>query len=483
MKPFEPLPGASVSWRRMRIGVALGPEGLAAVRLGPFGRHDLRTMSAWALGSPGSPEYEKALDETLAGLRDSASGGQAGLRMALLRPLALTRSISLPPVRRRDRRPLIERSACRFFPLGDGPLIVDAELPGFGPARAQATVVHAASFSVVGEAIRAAESTGFEVETVVAGDEAAAAGFAAIRRSHRRGRWALALVSGESLHVLLLDGGKLRLCRSTCLALSPSASEKEKIGALLERIRDLVVETGAQGGLRPEAIAVSLAGAPAGEELVARWKALAPEGCVRLEPLALPPSVLAAYGTLHVAPGCPNLLPGARRTAARRKRHQRRIAWAGLGAGVLFCAALAGGAILDRLTEGVVERREILAPGVQEALRLKLSVEEVRTGKEVLESLVPPSGVWALVVAGIAETLPNDAYVLALREGRGSISLEVRGASAATVMSALAAAPVFSEVILAGPVRPEERASGLHRFTVELTPIVESVSGQVRTVW
>src|SRR5690606_34076633 len=113
--------------RGRRLALVIAPGAVTAVELKTTWR-GLRAgrIAECTLGPPAPdgawPELEAALAELVETLRLERCVAD----VLLARPLAHAKVATLPPVRRRDLRPLLQRSARRWFPVRDGAVAAEA---------------------------------------------------------------------------------------------------------------------------------------------------------------------------------------------------------------------------------------------------------------------------------------------------------------------------------------------------------------------
>ncbi|HEU4628956.1 MAG TPA: PilN domain-containing protein [Gemmatimonadaceae bacterium] len=452
--------------RSAMLGVALGPEELVGVNLraasttgaaaAPW-RHPLTPLPAEGSDWP-------ALTAALRALAAWAGVDGGELSVALLPPLAQLATVELPPLRANELRRLVARNAPRYFLGAREPQVVAVELPTRAARGAPAAVTVAAAPARLVDAIhRAAGAAGFTVRTTVPAEAAWRAAALAFWPSLERGVGDVLVHQERRTDLLQLDGGRLVGLRRLRAGDADAA-----------HVRDAVAARAAPGPGGPR-IALGAFGDPAGRAALAR--ALA---ALELQPAPPPPrwreagDDAALVAATFAARGAGlELVPDALRLARRgRASYLTRL----LVAAALLLVVAAGALELwgvRRELAAVEAQRAALRARVGRAAARRVAAERSVAQLAELAALERGATHWPAVLAMLAERLPDDAWLTALRGTGDSVVIEGLAGSAATVFDAVAAAPGVAGVRTAAPVRPDlEEASGTERFTlaVRLAP-------------
>ena len=154
------------------------------------------------------------------------------------------------------------------------------------------------------------------------------------------------------------------------------------------------------------------------------------------------------------------LVPASAREAAVRRA--RRLAHALFAAAAALVVAAAGlewwgtARELDRVAGARVQHRKQVAEAL--AVRAALDRWDGRLG--ALRTAEMGAVRWSGVLAGLAEHLPADAYVTALRATPDSVILEGEARQAAASFESLRKAPVIAGLRAMAPIRQEAHDSG-----------------------
>ena len=150
---------------------------------------------------------------------------------------------------------------------------------------------------------------------------------------------------------------------------------------------------------------------------------------------------------------------------AMRQRRARRVASALAGA-ALVCAILAAAVDywgLHRELTAVGERRAELGPRVAAAMQRRDSLAVLTGNLTTLGTLEGSAARWSVFLTDLADKLPRDAHVVALR-GRGdSVVVEGVAGRAISVFQALQQMPRVTTVRAEAPIRRDVASNGTVR--------------------
>jgi Tfp pilus assembly protein PilN len=446
--PSLALPGTG-----LRVGLALDAAALCAVDLrAPRAAAWERAIAPLAADAAAWPALADALRELMA-----ARGAHAGeLSVALMPGLAQLRRVELPPLRADELRRLLARNAPRWFLGAREPQVTAAEVAPARGAAARPVVAAAASTRLVEAVHEAARQAGWTVRTIVPAEAAWRAAALALWPSLARGAGDVLVHQASRTSLLQLDAGRLVGLRH----LRPGVADAGQV-------RDALAERAASGPAGPS---VSLAALGEPERRAELSRALAAHGVTPALPatswreLADAPARLAAAFAARGA-GL-ELVPESLRVA-RRGRASRTT-------GLLLGVALLLLAVAAALELWGVRRELAAVQGRRAELRARVAgvaAERAATERR-LRQAADLAGAergatrWTALFAVLAEHLPEDAYVVAVRGQADSVVVEGLAASAASALEAVERAPGVAGVRTAAPVRADlDAAEGAERFT------------------
>jgi hypothetical protein len=148
------------------------------------------------------------------------------------------------------------------------------------------------------------------------------------------------------------------------------------------------------------------------------------------------------------------------------RQHRARRAAAALAGIALVCSILATGINywgLERELTAVRERRAGLAPRVAAAMQGRDSLAALSGNLAILGGLEATTPRWSAFLTDVADFLPRDAHVVALRGGRDSVVVEGVAGHAIGVFQALQQVPRVTGVRAEAPIRQEVAADGTVR--------------------
>ena len=481
--------------RRVRLGVAIGPDAMVAVELRSAFRGPRPEQThlfpiephAGDNGSwPGLNAAFRELSETL------APQGIVSIDVALLPPLSQTKSLStLPPLRRRELRQLVERNAPRFFTLRNGSVVADALGRGGGPPahKRGAVLATAAEGLLVQAVLAAARDARFRVGIISAGPVASAAGITALAPALKRGRVAVAQMGDAGTEVLFLDRGKLRMARSIPRAVlarhgdEPLADE-DRHGNPHRSARDLarwieraLRESSEIHGFVSDRLVLAGSGGMV-ETVAAATDQDALPSIVRVPALeGRSAADLAAFGAVALPAEAPLLLPPDRRAILRRQSRRRTGVLVGASALFFFFAAALHLIDLRREIAAVEAERATLRPAVAEVLRARAAIQDVQARLASFSALENARADWVPTFAALATALPPDAHLAGIRSEADELHLEVRARSASAVVPALERSGRLQNVRLVAPVRREESPDGAYDYASLAAELESPVQG------
>ena len=344
------------------------------------------------------------LPRAFAELKRASGYGRAVVSVALVPPLVALRRVSLPPLRDEERRWVLARDAARYFIDARERQVIGAAALPLGAPRASVLAVAARARLV--EDLEAACAA---VEWTLAAIVPAHAAWAASVSARDARTTAVVVRLPDAIEVLRLEGGRL-----------------------VERHR--LPHDGARD-------------------------------------LPAPAVVLAAPGTdplVVAAESAPDTaaleLCSDGRHAARR-RIARRVA-AGLAAVAAACLVIAAGLDvwgLDRQLSTLRARRSALASQVGAAMRARDSLSELTGSVAAVRRLDETGPQWSAFLADMAEYLPRDAHLIALRGAADSVVIEGVARQAAGVFQAVQQMPRVVAVRAEAPIRQDAAADGTVR--------------------
>jgi hypothetical protein len=485
--------------RRCRVALVIAPGAVTAVEL----RATWRGLRAGRVAgcevrppaADGSwPELEAALGALVTERR--LAGCTADLLLA--RPYAHAKIAALPPVRARDRRPLLQRSARRWFPLREGAVAAEV-LPlsaGWRPRQwlsrrgsdraGVPAVALVAPEAVVEAAAAAAGRAGLRVG-LIAPVSVALAAFA-LARAGRRGRrrgFALVARGARWAERIVVQGGVPRV-------LQPLRVESGQADGITVEVLEHASEAADSGSAQasagraaPRAEGVPAAGddglqgsETAAVEAPASARVRRARGLRSLE--ALPAAVAAALGAVSCLRDQPLLLPATLRAAWARRLHRRVLARMAAAAAMLALAAAVHLRGLEMELAAVEAARRAVAPAAAEARKGREAAAAVHAMLAEVRDAERAAPHWTELFAHLAGALPDSAHLVSFRAQDGGLRLAGLAASAAATAAALAASGGLEDVALAGPVRPDG-ASGRERFELTARATAPDSTGRGRS--
>lgn len=395
-------------------------------------------------------------DALAAALKEAAraSGVVApGLIVALLPPLAETRTVPLPALREDDRNLFLARNAARYFVGARGPQIVATRDVGgvpqndAGPRPVLATAMAQQLMHVVQGA---ATDSGCGLRGVVPAESAWAAAAVAIWPALARGPAVVIVAREGRADALTLADGALAGVRR--LRGAVDALEMVSLGVAAGGTRFGVLGPVAEG----EAVTAALEAAGA--------RVLRPDA--KWRELAGRPDALAA----RFAAASTGLEIRSEESRAEQRANVRRAAWAVLvAAAAMVVAAPAVHYVgLRRELANVEAMRAAIRPQVNASLVGRSSVDAAYRQVAALAAASRDARRWSVALADLAAQLPMDASLSAFRARGDSLFMDGVAERAAPIFDVIGRMPGLGGVRATAPVRREatEGAAPLEHFSL-----------------
>lgn len=420
------------------LGVALTPVSLTAASAGAptVWQHELALHG----GANGSHEL---LAEGLTGAVRAMALDSPSLVVALLPPLAETRAISLPPLAEDDRNRFLARNAARYFVLARGTQVVGsastAASNGTGAADGPSTVLASSTAQLLMQAVEAAAaSAGCVLRAVVPAEAAWAAAAVTLWPTFARGTAYVAITRDDRTDLMTVVNGMLQGVRRF-----RGPADAAQIAAIASGGGDRGSARMAVAGPADAAHAMIAALTATGLRVLAadpRWAAIATQ-----------PDALAA----RFAPDAAGLEFRTEVTIERERAGTRRKAWWGFGmaAAALLIAAFVHFAGVRRELAHVQASRAAIRPQVEAALAERAPVDAAYRQVAALASTARGARHWSAVLAALAEHLPDDASLTAVRVRGDSVFIDGVAERAGPVFDAIARMPGVLSVRATAPVR------------------------------
>ena len=397
----------------LHVGVALANDRLVTVL--PGGEHRepwLRPLAPSLEPGAASPDLANALAE----LRDLLPGGSRGrarramLHVALLPPLAHWRQVVMPGLRIDEARQVVRREPSRYLPIAADPPLLVIELEGTGWRERSPFTLLAAPRALIDGIHAAAQESDWQVAEIVAAHAAWAASAGSSRPWAPGAERALLVALGDRIDVVTSRAGR--------------ATEVRRV---------------------PAALRATIPGSPAA--------------------LQAPDSLAARFAARA---GGPALLPDAMHAVVERRARTAAI-WRLAAAAVLLLGAgmlELWGTARERLT--IAGDRARLRASVAEALATREAAAQATKRLATVRSAAESAPRWSALIASLAETLPDDAFLIALAGSGDSLRLEGIAPRAAPVFDAVARIEGLRSLRPDGPIRQERSTAGAsnERFTL-----------------
>ena len=428
---------------RYRTGIALSPTRLCAVDMRLRGsadrawRAELEPPSADASGWP-------SLAGALSELADKLGPqGRGALDISLMPPFTEVRRLALPPLGRDEMQRVLSRGASRYFVGARGPQVVGA-VPATRRRRGEMLpVVAAAASARLVDAIRAAAaSAGFTIASIAPAESAwASSAFALWPAFTRQSAFAI-LCQDDRTHVLELDGKRLVGVR------------RFRDGSADAQLIADTVTPGARVGIAGEsrprhelAAALNVHGVNASVS-GGEWSSASEH-----------PELLAA----HFAGGEAGPTLRAENDVAVERAGARRLAWNLAGAAAALLLLSAGIELwgVKRQLAQVRAERARLRPEIASTLVGRSTVDATYRELSSLNAIEHAAPHWSSVLVTLSESVPEDAFLTAIRAREDSLIIDGMAPHAKKVFDAMQSTSGLLDVKASAPVRRETQDDGV----------------------
>lgn len=456
--------------RSPRIGLAIARDHLAAVEVRrTLRRPRIRRVFTRPIDDLDGEGAHARIKDALVELRKQLRRSSLTVGVAVCSPVAQVKRLEVPSLGRADLERLLARNARRFFAIDEQDVVADAVSITRRRGRSP-TLAAVAPSAMLDAFLAAAEEADVAVESLCPGPHAAARAATALTSGLRRGLHVVVVRSCDGFEALFLERRRVVLARtlarvdgvaSGCTTrpgagdAAPAARRPEFDPEALRVILDQSRERFPVGADRITLLGLEDAAVDAIRRVVPNATVDAARVAA---PDAMPPCALHAFGA--ALPGHRRLtLSPASHRARLRARARRAVAVRAVAAVVLLMAAgwlhLTG---LRRDLARLDARRDRLRPAVDEASRARTAIDAARTRLARLREAEASTSNWTRLFADLARTLPDDAYLEALRADDAGLRLEGSAGSVAEAAAALEEVRGVIEVRIATPV--QERSGG-----------------------
>lgn len=435
------------SKKNIRTGVAISPTELCAADI------RVRGGSAWRvpLESPnGDGTSWPALTSALAELARTLGVTEGTLAVSLMPPLTEMRRLDLPPLRDDELQRLLSRNASKYFVNARTPQLVGATAAGRRIRGAPSPVIAAsASARLIGAIRVAAQQAGWEVVGIAPAESAWAAAAVAMWPSFAR-QTAYALIAHDDRTDLLqIENGSLVNVRRFRPGAADAPMILDTVGpgarvgvAGATQLRRELSAALASLGITPTP--------PTGE-----WVTAADRG-----------DLLAAhFAGSEIGP----VLRTEDAVTLQRNR-SRRATWmiVGATAALLLVAGLIELWGVHHQLDLIRAERTRIRPQIATTLVGRTTVDAAYQHLATLNGVERASPQWSAVIADLTESVPDDAFLLAVRAREDSLIIDGLADHAARVFDAVEKAGGLKDVRAAAPVRRELQQEGgaLEHFTI-----------------
>ena len=397
----------------LHLGVALAADRLVAVLPGgESGDPWRRALAPPPDPSMASPDLGTAFAELREALRQASHGGtrRAVLHVALLPPFAHWRRITMPGLRIDEARQVLRREPSRYLPIAADPAPLVIELEGTGWRERSPFTMIAAPRALIEGIQAAAEQSGWEIAELVAAHAAWAASAAPSRAAGRSTERTLLIAHHDRIDVVKSRGG--------------CATELRRLPAALRAI----IPDSPTAVHAPDAVAA------------------------RFAPRA----------------GGPALVPEGVRAIAERRTRMAAITRLAAAAALLFAAGMIELWGSARERSMIAGERARLHASVTEALATREAAAQATNRLATVRRAAGSAPRWSALLASLAETLPDDAFLVALGASGDSLRIEGIAPRAAPVFDAVARVDGIRSIRPEGAIRQERTIAGAtsERFTL-----------------
>jgi hypothetical protein len=419
----------------MRIGIALGEREAVGVILGRRGAPTFRIPGSFGLEDSGQ---KSGMPPTFQGLKDGldralgASTEGASVHVVLLPPLADTRLVEFPPLRKFEVELVLGRDVAKHFLGANRPQVVGVRLP----ARSQNNDSGSKGLPV----LAAASGRGF---------------LEALGRDLREVGWEVSGFSpAHAAWVQMASGGKG----------DPHVAVLAVLGPQTHLVRLAAGDPVAVRQIASDDLSsiVDAAGGEPGRVLVL-GESLATQGLIQALERAgfsVTPTPDGWAGAEEATAGQGrvagvDLIPPTMAMARREKR--RRLSWGmAVGAVVLVLASLGAHLWGEYRELGAIQaQRDAIRGQVAPLLLAQDSLTGLTTRVESMEVLSRSAPVWTRSLVELAALLPSDTYLTGLFASGDTVELEASGGRAGEAIQILREAGLFEDLRLQGLVERE----------------------------
>ncbi len=440
--------------KRRRVGMAIGADMVyvASLTNGARGRGSFAPWSARLQHSLLDASYDpsEVIRESLAECPHLSRENPALVHVILLPPLALGRRVSLPRLSESEYRQVLARDAFRYFATDRSPHVIGV-LP-LTAKRVSPVPIFAAAASarVIDGVYKALAALGCDLASLDCA-YASWAGAATITwPTLRRGKSAIVVCHDGVTEIIHFDGYR------------PEMVRRVSADAHIDRVLD-AVGIYSKGG--PPLTCAILGSAERYDE----WGSILSEAGIAVLP-STPTSVLAGgtlsamHATVGVGPGLyPERMYSASRAASQRLARQLGM----IAAGLLI---VSGGLLLwgvKRELSDTVAERAVIRSDVARALEVRSDIGGLDARASMIATLRSTTPRWSVVLASIAQALPNDAHLTSVQAHADTVVLEGSAARAGGVFEALQKDSDITAVHSNAPVRQQlQDGSPVEHFTV-----------------
>jgi Tfp pilus assembly protein PilN len=432
---------ATNSRARYRTGIALSPTQLCAVDMRLRGSAD-RSWRAELEPPPADATTWPSLASALGQLA-SQLGQPGALDISLMPPFTEVRRLALPPLGRDEMQRVLSRGASRYFVGARGPQVVGASRTTRRRRGEMLPVVAAAASARLVEAIRsAAMSAGLTIESIAPAESAWASGAFALWPAFTRQPSFAILCQDDRTHVLELDGKRLVGVR------------RFRDGSADAQLIADTVTPGSRLGIAGDsrarhelAAALNVYGVNA-SVAAGEWSSASDR-----------PELLAA----HFAGGDAGPTLRADNDVAVQRAGARRLArnLAGAAAALLLLAAGIELWGVKRQLAQVRAERERLRPEIASTLLGRSTVDATYRELTSLNAIERAAPHWSSVLVTLSESVPEDAFLTAIRAREDSLIIDGMAPHAKKVFDAMQTTSGLLDVKASAPVRRETQDDGV----------------------
>ena len=434
---------------KYQTGVAISATELCAVDIRLRGASD-RVWRAPLDPPPSEGATWPSLVSALSGLANALGVTSGTLAVSLMPPLAEVRQLELPPLRDDDLQRLLSRNASRYFVGARAAQIVGASPAGRRSRGGPAPVIAAAAPARLLAMIHmAAAQTGWVVDAIAPAETAWAAAAIALWPSLAKQRLHAIIAHSDRTDLLEIESARLAGVRRFRAGAVDASMIADAVG------RSTRVAIAGEASPRRELSAALTGLGVATTTAVGEWASAAEHG-----------DVLAAnFAGSDVGP----VLRSEDNVAAQRAKARRMTAITFAAAAVLIAAsALIEVWGVHHQLDLVRQQRADIRPALSSTLIGRTTVEATYRHLAVLNGIERSTPQWAAVITTLSNSIPNDAYLTAIRSRDDSLIVDGLAEHAARVFDALEKAPGLADVKATAAVRRELQDDGtaLDHFTI-----------------